>query len=148
MWGFHKAGSGPQGGGMWLDEAGWAPLFVRDGKASSFSSMQDIVRASQFAQAEAYRFIYQAGRRRKPHRSLMAMWTYDEPWPNTEHGSIIDYYGRPKAGTGSQDAPVTADAQIRVQDTVVVSGRYVAKRSLGAVPSCARRRRLLRVCEG
>jgi hypothetical protein len=88
LWGFHKAGGGPQGGGMWLDEAGWAPLFVSDGKATSFGSMQDIVRASQFAQAEAYRFIYQAGRRRKPHRSLMAMWTYDEPWPNTEHGSI------------------------------------------------------------
>ena len=26
----------------------------------------------------------------------MAMWTYDEPWPNSVHGSIIDYYGRTK----------------------------------------------------
>jgi hypothetical protein len=26
----------------------------------------------------------------------LATWTYDEPWPNAEHGSIIDYYGRPK----------------------------------------------------
>jgi hypothetical protein len=26
----------------------------------------------------------------------MAMWTYDEPWPNSAHGSIIDYYGRAK----------------------------------------------------
>ena len=95
MWGFHKAGTGPQGGGMWLDQGGWAPLFT-NGSASAFRSIQDVVRASQFAQAEAYRFIYQSGRRRKPHRSLMAMWTYDEPWPNAAHGSIIDYYGRPK----------------------------------------------------
>lgn len=94
-WGFHKAGSGPQGGGMWLDEAGWAPLFV-NGSAKDMASMNDVIRASQFAQAEAYRFIYQSGRRKKPHRSLLAIWTYDEPWPNAEHGSIIDYYGRPK----------------------------------------------------
>eukprot|EP01052_Picozoa_sp_SAG31_P040770 SAG31_NODE_5994_length_2222_cov_1.551107_1_plen_440_part_00 len=94
-WGFHKAGTGPQGGGMWLDEGGWAPLFV-NGSAKDMGSIVDIVRASQFAQAEAYRFIYQSGRRKKPHRSLLATWTYDEPWPNAAHGSIIDYYGRPK----------------------------------------------------
>ena len=80
---------------MWLDEAGWAPLFV-NGSAKDMASIGDVVRASQFAQAEAYRFIYQSGRRKKPHRSLLATWTFDEPWPNAEHGSIIDYYGRPK----------------------------------------------------
>ena len=95
QWGFHKAGIGPQGGGMWLDEAGWAPLFV-NGSAKDMGSIVNVVRASQFAQAEAYRFIYQSSRRKKPHRSLLATWTYDEPWPNAEHGSILDYYGRPK----------------------------------------------------
>eukprot|EP01043_Picozoa_sp_COSAG02_P046462 COSAG02_NODE_4347_length_5471_cov_2.563477_5_plen_145_part_00 len=73
-WGFHKAGTGPQGGGMWLDEGGWAPLFV-NGSAKDFASITNVVRASQFAQAEAYRFIYQSGRRKKPHRSLLATWT-------------------------------------------------------------------------
>jgi hypothetical protein len=60
-WGFHKAGTGPQGGGMWLDETGWAPLFV-NGSAKDMGSIVDVVRASQFAQAEAYRFIYQSGK--------------------------------------------------------------------------------------
>ena len=124
LWGFHKAGSGPQGGGMWLDEAGWAPLFVSDGKAASFRSMQAVVRASQFAQAEAYRFIYQAGRRRKPHRSLLATWTFDEPWPNAAHGSIIDYYGRPKmAFSAVKAACAMVDISLSYSDVWVLPGK-------------------------
>ena len=26
----------------------------------------------------------------------MASWTFDEPWPNAAHGSVIDYYGLTK----------------------------------------------------
>ena len=57
MWTAHKAG-------MWLDEGIWAPLFAPAGlaasaSAKSFPDMNTIVRISQFAQAEAYRFAYQ-----------------------------------------------------------------------------------------
>ena len=96
MWAHHKAG-------MWLDEDIWAPLFAPPAaapfaapSAASFPDLDTIVRVSQFAQAEALRFAYQAARRRKPHRSLMASWTFDEPWPNAAHGCIVDYYGLPK----------------------------------------------------
>lgn len=104
MWTCHKAG-------MWLDEGIWAPLFAPPSNTSlasspnssfagpsagSFPDIDAIVKASQFAQAEALRFAYQAARRRKPHRSLMASWTFDEPWPNAAHGCVVDYYGLPK----------------------------------------------------
>lgn len=111
MWSVHKAG-------MWLDEALWTAPFApparpttttaaaasmgngRDVAVASvespFASMEVIVGISQWVQAEAYRFAYQAGRRRKWHRSLMASWTFDEPWPNAAHGCVVDYYGLPK----------------------------------------------------
>lgn len=63
MWGVHKAG-------MWLDEALWTAVFAppssptvdsADESASPFSSMEEIVRVSQWVQAEGYRFAYQAG---------------------------------------------------------------------------------------
>jgi len=76
MWGVHKAG-------MWLDQGLWTAAFAPSSDASRsstaaaaaalvpFSSMEVIVGISQWVQAEAYRFAYQAGRRRKWHRSLM-----------------------------------------------------------------------------
>ena len=45
---------------------------------------------------QALRFALQSARRRKWHRSLMAFWTFDEPWPNSAYGNVIDYYGLPK----------------------------------------------------
>jgi hypothetical protein len=47
--------------------------------ASPFKNMETIVAISQWVQAEGYRYAYQAGRRNKWHRSLMASWTMDEP---------------------------------------------------------------------
>jgi hypothetical protein len=98
MWGVHKAG-------MWLDQGLWtaafAPASVSPAAADAvgaapFRSMEEIVAISQWIQAEAYRYAYQAGRRRKWHRSLMASWTFDEPWPNAAHGCVVDYYGLSK----------------------------------------------------
>eukprot|EP00947_MAST-08B_sp_MAST-8B-sp1_P002396 g2396.t1 len=93
---------GVSSAGMWLAPDVWAKPFcgmnsaTHDCGASSFDSIETIVRLSQLTQAEAYRFSYQAGRRVKWHRSLMTSWTFDEPWPNSAHGCIVDYYGLPK----------------------------------------------------
>lgn len=54
------------------------------------------IRSSQFAQAEGYRYANQSHRRAKWHRSGSYMWTFNEPWPNAAHGSIVEYYGKPK----------------------------------------------------
>ena len=109
MWQVHKAG-------MWLDSGSWAPLFAPAGaprNASAFATLERVVQASQYAQAEGYRFAYQAGRRRKPHRSLMASWTFNEPWPNAAHGCVLDYFGLPKmAFYWARDALRTSDASL------------------------------------
>lgn len=54
------------------------------------------IRASQFAQSEGLRYANQSHRREKWHRSGCYMWTFNEPWPNVAHGSIVEYYGLPK----------------------------------------------------
>ena len=67
MWGVHKAG-------MWLDKDIWTAVF-HSADGTAFRSIDEVVQVSQWVQAEGYRFAYQAGRRRKWHRSLMASWT-------------------------------------------------------------------------
>jgi beta-mannosidase len=59
-------------------------------------TLQEEIRSSQFAQAEGYRYANQTHRRGKWHRSGSYMWTFNEPWPNAAHGSIVEYYGKPK----------------------------------------------------
>lgn len=88
--------------GMWTGVDDWAPPFCANRfapgvcSAAAFDDIETIVRLSQWTQAEAYRFAYQAARRRKWHRSLMASWTFDEPWPNSAQGCILDFYGLAK----------------------------------------------------
>lgn len=59
-------------------------------------TLEEEIRSSQFAQAEGYRYANQTHRRANWHRSGSYMWTFNEPWPNAAHGSIVEYYGRPK----------------------------------------------------
>ena len=100
MWGWHKA----DGGNpflSWQGKAFYHEVFLPSPRAGggdrgSFMDLAQEVHASQWLQAEGYRYTFQAARRRKWHRSAMAMWTFNEPWPNAVHGSILDYRGRPK----------------------------------------------------
>jgi beta-mannosidase len=59
-------------------------------------TLEEEIRSSQFAQAEGYRYANQSHRRAAWHRSGSYMWTFNEPWPNAAHGSIVEYYGKPK----------------------------------------------------
>ena len=73
----------------WLFAAGNASLPLPGGMAAE-------VRASQFAQAEAVRYIFSSSRRRKWHRSAVLIWTFNEAFPNAAHHCILDFYGAPK----------------------------------------------------
>ena len=120
--------------GMWLSPSSWAPPFCANRSAAaaacnpaSFDSIDTIVRLSQFAQAEAYRFAYQAARRVKWHHSLMASWTFDEPWPNSAHGCIVDYYGLPKhAFYWVRDAMRMVDISLSYSDLWQVAGQKLS----------------------
>lgn len=66
---------------------------------SLFGELPDLeteIKASQFVQSEGLRYANQSHRRKKWHRSGCYMWTFNEPWPNVAHGSIVEYYGLPK----------------------------------------------------
>jgi beta-mannosidase len=58
--------------------------------------LEEEIQSSQFAQAEGYRYANQSHRRAQWRRSGCYMWTFNEPWPNAAHGSIVEYYGMPK----------------------------------------------------
>ncbi len=60
------------------------------------SDLETEIKMSQFVQSEGYRYANQSHRRAKWHRSGCFMWTFNEPWPNVAHGSIVEYYGLPK----------------------------------------------------
>jgi beta-mannosidase len=106
---------------MWLWHNGLAsfgPLtwLVPDIYRSLFGeqpTLQAEIRSSQFAQAEGYRYAHQSHRRAAWHRSGIFMWTFNEPWPNAAHGSIVEYYGKPKMAfyyTRNAFAPITISA--------------------------------------
>ncbi|MCM4165991.1 hypothetical protein DHC50_20520 [Arenibacter sp. A80] len=66
---------------------------------SLFGELPDLeteIKVSQFVQSEGLRYANQSHRRKKWHRSGCYMWTFNEPWPNVAHGSIVEYYGLPK----------------------------------------------------
>ncbi len=60
------------------------------------TNIKEEIQASQFVQAEGYRYANQSHRRGLWRRSGSFMWTFNEPWPNAAHGSIVEYYGMPK----------------------------------------------------
>ncbi len=74
----------------WLMSQIYRPLF------KELKDLDTEVRVSQFAQAEGLRYANQSHRRHKWHRSACVSWTFNEPWPNAAHGSIVEYYGLPK----------------------------------------------------
>ncbi|WP_273889288.1 glycoside hydrolase family 2 protein [Rubrobacter naiadicus] len=60
-------------------------------------TLEEYVDYSQISQAEGLKFAIEHFRRRKPHCSGTLIWQLDDCWPGLSW-SIIDYYGRGKAG--------------------------------------------------
>jgi hypothetical protein len=103
-WQYHRFG-------QWGNTHGYRVLFT-DG-AAALATLEQEIGCSQFLQSEAYRFMWQSHRRAKPHRSEANAWTFNEPWPNAAHGSIIGYSGQPKqAYYGVKEAMGMVDASL------------------------------------
>ena len=85
-WSFHRLTE-------WGNVGGYRGLFSQHGAAPTLA---DEVRHSQWLQAEGLRYMFQAHRRAKPHRSAANSWTFNEPWPNAAHGSVLSFSGVPK----------------------------------------------------
>lgn len=75
----------------------WWCTFERDRKIfGDRKNMEEMVKCSQWMQAEGLRFILEANRRRKFHNSGSIIWQINEPWPNVFCTSLADYYLEPK----------------------------------------------------
>ena len=117
-WGWHKGDGNPYI--SWQATRLYTSTFLPNGLA--FVDLDEEVRASQWLQAEGYRFAYQAARRRKWHRSAMAAWTLNEPWPNAAHGSVLDYRGQPKmAYAWVRGALQMADVALEYYDVFAIA---------------------------
>ena len=117
-WHWHAA-FGVQRNDTWLSPSSYRWLFTpprgpNGTWAEPLPSLKDEFEASQFLQAEGYRYIFQSNRRARWHRSAVAIWTLNEPFPNAAHGCIFDYSGHPKhAFYLSQESLAPLDVSIR-----------------------------------
>ncbi|HEX2863959.1 MAG TPA: glycoside hydrolase family 2 TIM barrel-domain containing protein [Deinococcales bacterium] len=64
--------------------------------SGGLDSLDELVAASQFLQAEGLRYALEADRRRWPRCSAVIPWQFNEPYPNLTCTSAVDYHGRPK----------------------------------------------------
>lgn len=60
--------------------------------------IREFIKCSQFIQADALRYSYEANRRRMFACSGSMAWQLNEPWPNVSNTCIFDYYRQPKMG--------------------------------------------------
>ena len=77
-------------GAWWVRRPVWNETF------GELHSVESLVRATQFMQADGLRYALEADRRRKYHNSGTLPWQFNEPYPMAACTSAVDYYTRPK----------------------------------------------------
>src|SRR5215207_6573066 len=77
-------------GAWWVKRPMWDKTF------GELSSVEELVHATQFIQADGLRYALEADRRRKYHNSGTLPWQFNEPYPMAACTSAVDYYARPK----------------------------------------------------
>ncbi|MCC7207932.1 MAG: hypothetical protein IT323_11535 [Anaerolineae bacterium] len=85
---FRAAWDGPDD--VWLDLTSIEKLFGK------LESLDALVFASQWMQAEGARYLIEAVRRRTGHTSGVLWWGVNEIWTALAGSSLIDYFGQPK----------------------------------------------------
>ncbi len=99
----------------------WGGLMDRD--------TAQVVRATQFLQAEGLRYAVEANRRRKYGNSGSLPWQFNEPYPMAACTSAVDYYARPKPAY---------HAVARAYAPLLVSACFARLAWSGSEPFCAR----------
>jgi len=75
----------------------WWQSYSRDSKIfGTFKSVDDYIPYGQWIQAEGIRYVIENERRKSPAVSGSMVWQLNEPWPNSDNTSILDYFGNPK----------------------------------------------------
>jgi beta-mannosidase len=77
-------------------------------------SLEEMVEAGQFLQAEGLKFFFEETRRQKPVCAMGLNWCYNEPWPTAANGSLVSWPAQPKPALAAVKAalrPVLASAR-------------------------------------
>jgi beta-mannosidase len=77
-------------GAWWVKRPMWDRTF------GELDSIEELVHATQFIQADGLRYALESDRRRKYHNSGTLPWQFNEPYPMAACTSAVDYYARPK----------------------------------------------------
>lgn len=74
----------------WRDES-WICLPTLREYFGEFSSIEEVVAASNWLQSIGYKAIFEEARRQWPHCSMAINWCFNEPWITAANNSIISY---------------------------------------------------------
>ena len=74
----------------------WNTLGTVENHFGKIASLEDYIFASQFLQAEGYRYGIESNRRRAFENSGTILWQANEPSPNASCTNVIDYFNQPK----------------------------------------------------
>lgn len=82
---------------VWRHHGEMWDTYARDSAIfGSPQSIEDMIEASQFIQAEGLKYLVESNRRRAFHNGGVLIWCMNEPFPNVANLSIVDYYSRRK----------------------------------------------------
>lgn len=83
---------------VWRHHGELWDTYKRDsGIFADMQTLEDMIEASQFIQAEGLRYIVESDRRRAFFNGGVMIWSFNEPFPNVSNLCLIDYYGKRKA---------------------------------------------------
>jgi len=74
----------------------WICLDIMTDYFGEISSLEDLVRYSEWLQCEGYKAIFEEARRQKPYCSMAINWCYNEPWKTAANNSLLCYPALPK----------------------------------------------------
>ncbi|MGE5675560.1 MAG: glycoside hydrolase family 2 protein, partial [Mycobacterium leprae] len=118
---------------LWVHHGGW---WMQQHRVKElFGDVEGIERylpLSQFLQTENLRYGVESNRRRWPHCSGSIIWQFDEPWPNSQCTTLVDYFLRPKMAYYYVKA-----AYAPVACSLKYEGPIVADNTLKATPYVA-----------
>jgi beta-mannosidase len=77
-------------GAWWVKRPMWDKTF------GELNTVEELVHATQFIQADGLRYALESDRRRKYRNSGTLPWQFNEPYPMAACTSTVDYYARPK----------------------------------------------------
>jgi len=74
----------------------WICLDIIEDYFGKVTSLEDLVRYSEWLQCEGYKAIFEEARRQKPYCSMAINWCYNEPWKTAANNSLLCYPALPK----------------------------------------------------